>query len=210
MSDSTWPQHLEAMRRRVATLYRSAATGPVQHELLPVAFEELQNALEELQAMYEDLCLQHEHLLDTREHVEAEFQAYRDLFVYAPVAYLSTSLNGAIRYVNRAAAALFQTTERSMIGRSLALFVPEGQRRAFRERLAQLSRSRHPQVWEMPMQPWHGASFQAELTTLVVCGPLGHPTAIRWVVRSVTAEQSLDIHAAPVELARTVGSGGAS
>ena len=210
MSDHNWPQQLDAMRRRVATLYRSAAAGPVQYDLLPVAFEELQNALEELQAMYEDLCLQHEQLLNAREHVEAEFQTYQDLFVYAPVAYLSTGLNGTIRHANYAAAALFHTTERFMIGRSLALFVPDGQRREFREHLAQLSRSQNPQMWETHMQSWRGASFQAALTTLTVHGPLGHPTAIRWIVRNSdtaqTTEPGLGTPAAPQELARAVGS----
>ena len=210
MSSSNWPQQLEAMRRRVTTLYRSAASGPVQHELLPMAFEELQNALEELQAMYEELCLQHEHLLNTREHVEAEFQTYQHLFAHAPIAYLSTGLNGTIRHANCAAAALFNTTERSMIGRSLALFVPDGQRRAFRERMAQLTHSQDPQAWEAQMQSWRGASFLAALTTLTVHGPLGYPTAIRWVVRAADtvqpSELGLSTQAEPEARVREVGS----
>jgi PAS domain S-box-containing protein len=209
MSNSNWPQQLEAMRRRVTALYRSAASGPVQHELLPVAFEELQNALEELQAMYEELCLQHEHLLNTREHVEAEFQTYQHLFTHAPIAYLSTGLNGTIRHANCAAAALFHTTERSMIGRSLALFVPDGQRHAFRERMVQLTHSQDPQAWEAQMRSWRGASFQAALTTLTVHGPLGYPTAIRWVVRAVDAAQTTELglstEVEPEPLSREVG-----
>src|SRR5262245_61488407 len=126
MSESIWPQQLDAMRRRVTALYRSAATEAAQHDLLPVAFEELQAALEEMHSMYEELCLQHEYLLNTREQIDAEFQAYQDLFVHAPVAYLTTNLNGTIRQANRAAAALFDSAEKFLIGRSLALFVPEG------------------------------------------------------------------------------------
>lgn len=189
MSDSMWPQQLAAMRRRIATLYRSAASDSTQRELLPVAFEELQNALEELEAMYEDLRLQHEHILDTRERVETEFQTYQDLFASAPVAYLSTSLNGTIRHANRAAAALFQTAERAMIGRSLALFVPEGERRAFRACVEQLPRSQDPQLWEARMQPWGGTSFQAALTTSVAYGPLGHPTVVRWIVEDIATRE---------------------
>jgi PAS domain S-box-containing protein len=199
------------MRRRVATLYRSAAADSAQHTLLPVAFEELQNALEELEAMYEDLSLQHEHLLNTRQQIEAEYQAYRDLFACAPVAYLSTSLNGTIRYANQAGAALFQTTEKSMIGRSLALYVPEGERRAFRERLAQLSHGPSSQVWVARMQPWRGATFQATLTTKVAHGPLGRPIAIRWIIQNSAAlaeEQLRTALAEPKEQARAISSGG--
>jgi two-component system, OmpR family, sensor histidine kinase VicK len=210
MDDSTWPRQLDAMRRRVTTLYRSAAAEAAQHELLPVAFEELQTALEELRAMYEELCEQHEHLLNTREHIEAERQASQDLFDGVPVAYLITSLNGTIRQANYAAAALFHSAAKFMIGRSLALFVPEGERRTFRERLAQVrGQGQHPQVWEMRMQSWRGASFQAMLTTAAVHGPLGHPTAIRWIVQDVAAyarAESLP-QAAPEERVRMVGGG---
>jgi PAS domain S-box-containing protein len=186
MGDSIWPQQLDAMRRRVATLYRSAATEATPHDLLPVAFEELQTAFEELQSMHEEICLQHDHLLNTREQVDAEFQAYQDLFIHAPVAYLTTSLNGTIRQANLAAAALFFSAEKFMVGRSLALFVPEGERRMFRERLAELrNQSQHPQVWELRLQPWRGSGFQALLTIAVVRGPLGRPTAIRWIVQDV-------------------------
>jgi PAS domain S-box-containing protein len=184
MGDSMWLHQIDALQRRMATLYRSAATEATPHELLPVAFEELQVALEELQSMHEELLLQHEHLLNTREQIEAEFQAFQDLYVHAPVAYLVTSLNGTIRQTNLAAAELLYSAEKFMVGRSLALFVPEGERRAFRERLAQLrDQSRHPQTWEMRLQPWRGSGFQATLTVAIAYGPLGRPTAIRWIIQ---------------------------
>jgi PAS domain S-box-containing protein len=201
MNDSH-SQQIAAMRQRVATLYRSAAATPHHHELLPVAFEELQSALEELQAMQEELHQQHEYLLNTRQYIEAEFQSYYDLFVCAPVAYLITGMSGTIRQANRAATELFSTVEKFMIGRSLALFVPEGERRAFRERLAQMRYSQQPQIWAARMQPWHGTPFQAELTTAVAHGPLGHPTAIRWIVqdRAARAPAEDQIHAGVADL----------
>ena len=211
MSTVIWPQQLDAMRRRVAVLYRNAAAEAVQYELLPVAFEELQTALEELQAMYEELCEQHEGLLNSREHIEAELKAAHDLFYGAPVAYVITNINGTIRQANAAAAKLFQTAEKFMVGRSLALFVPEGERRAFRERVAQArGQSGLPQCWEMRMQPWQGGSFQAMLTSAVAYGPLGRPTAIRWIVQDIAAhaQAERDIaarHAEPEERVPMVG-----
>lgn len=205
MSESNWPRLLDAMRQRVMILYRSAAAEATQDELLPVAFEELQNALEELHSMYEELRKQNELLLNTREQIEAEFQAYQDLFVSAPVAYLVTSLSGTIRQANRAAADLFHSDEKFMVGRSLALFVPEGERRAFRDRLAQLrSETQQPQVWKIRLQPWGGDSFRALLTIAFAHGPLGRPTAIRWIVQDMATsvqDQSLALHAALEERA---------
>jgi PAS domain S-box-containing protein len=201
MGDGIWIQQIDAMQRRMATLYRSAATEATTHDLLPVAFEELQTALEELRSMYEELCLQHDHLLNTREQIEAEFQAFQDLFAQAPVAYLVTSLNGTIRQANLAAAALFFSAEKFMVGRSLALFVPEGERRAFRERLAQLHvQIQHPQTWEMRLQPWRGSGFHATLTVAFARGPLGRPTAIRWIIQDAVRlaqnqDQAIALHA---------------
>jgi PAS domain S-box-containing protein len=213
MGDNTWSQQIDAMRRRVATLYRSASAAPTPHELLPVAFEELQTALEELQVMYDELCQQHDQMLATREQVDAQFQAYQALFVYAPVAYLVTSLNGTIRRANLAAAALFCSAERFMIGRSLALFVPEGARRAFRERLAGLrGQSERPQTWVMRLQPWRGSGFQAMLTLEFEHSPLGRPAAIRWIVQDMaTIQRAMDqvapLHADVEERALMVGGG---
>jgi PAS domain S-box-containing protein len=178
-----------------------------------VAFEELQAALEELHSMNEELCLQQEYLLNAREQSEAEFQMYQDLFVHAPVAYLITSLNGTIRQANLAAAELFFSAEKFMIGRSLALFVPEGERSAFRDRLAQLrgqSQQRH--TWETRLQPWRGSGFQSRLTVAFAHGRLGRPTAIRWIIQNIaesglTRDQAVALHAQPEEQARAVGSG---
>ena len=211
VSDSIWARQIGAMQGRVATLYRSAAAGATRCELLLVAFEELQAALEELKVMHEELCEQHGQLLNTREQIEAELQAARLHFDHAPVAYLITNLNGTIRQANHAAAALFHSAQKAMVGRSLALFVPEGERRAFRERLAQLRlHGAHQEVWEARMQPWGGTCFQAVLTIACAHGPLGHPRAIRWIVQDAaayprSANECVSPQAAPGGRAQAVG-----
>jgi PAS domain S-box-containing protein len=209
MHKSSVPEQIAAMRRRITTLYRNASTAPQEQELLPIAFEELQNAMEELQAMQEELNQQHEHLLTTREHAAIEFQFYKDLFVEAPVPYLITSPNGVIRYANRMAAELFSSAEKFMVGRSLMLFVPDGERRLFRERMAQVARSQYTQVWETNMQSWAGTPFRALLTTAVAYGRLGHATAVRWIVQNMArisqGEQIATSAADLADRARMVG-----
>jgi PAS domain S-box-containing protein len=210
MNQAHVAQQITALHRRVQTLFSSAAATQQDLELLPVAFEELANALEQLRAMQEELRVQQEELLNTRELVEAELQSYKDHFLQAPVAYLLTNMNGTIRLANYAAAELFSRAEKFLVGRSLALFVPEGERRAFRERLTQLAHSRQPQSLEARMQSWKGMPFQAVLTAAVAHGPLGHPTTIRWIVQTSTArapagEQRSTHVAEPVEQERMVG-----
>lgn len=195
-------EQIASMRQRVAALYRNASAAQQPQELLPVAFEELQTALEALQAMNEELLLQQAHVLNAREQREAEFQAYQDLFVHAPIAYLTTKLNGTIRQANQAAATLFSSSERYLVGRSLTLFMPEGGRRAFRERLSEMANSRQTEVWTAHMQSWRGVPFRATLTTTVALSPLGRPTLIRWIIQKMDAHASL---AEPAERERAVG-----
>jgi PAS domain S-box-containing protein len=202
MYRSCLQEQIAAMRRRVTALYRNASAGLQQDDLLSMAFEELQNALEQLQAMQEELNRQHENVLTRSERAEVEFQFYKHLFTEAPVAYLITSPTGTIRQANQAAATLFSSPERFLVGRSLTLFVPEGERRPFRERLSEMAHSRETEVWTAHMQSWRGVAFRATLTTTVDVSPLGRPTLIRWIIQKMDAHASL---AEPAERVRAVG-----
>jgi len=179
-------QQIQAMRQRMQLLYRSANGELHQQDLLPKAFEELDYALEELQTVEMEVYQQHQQLLDTREQLEAERQAYQELFEFAPVSYLITSPDGTIRRANQAAATLFTTIEKFMIGRSLALFVPEGERRAFRDQTLRLRALDGIQEWQTRMQPWDGPVFDAAISVDIVRGKLGHPMTLRWIIKKIS------------------------
>jgi PAS domain S-box-containing protein len=176
-------RQIQAMRQRMQLLYRSAHSDVRQQELLPKAFDELDHALEELQTLETELYQQQAQLLDTREHLEAERQTYQELFEYAPVSYLITSPEGTIRRANLAATTLFESLEKFMIGRSLALFVPDGERRAFRDRIMRLHTLDGIQEWQAYMQPWGGQAFDAMISVAVVRGKLGRPMTLRWIIK---------------------------
>jgi len=179
-------QQIQAMRQRMQLLYRSANGDSHQQDLLPKAFEELDYALEELQTLEMEIYQQQTQLLDIREQLEAERQTYQELFEFAPASYLITSPAGAIHRANRAAATLFETVEKFMIGRSLALFVPEGERRAFRDQIMRLRTLDGIQEWEAHMQPWGGRPFDATISVGIVRGKLGHPRALRWIIKKIS------------------------
>jgi PAS domain S-box-containing protein len=172
-------QQIQVMRQRVARLSQSASR---QQDLLPKAFDELDHAIEALQTAEAELHQQQAQLMDTREHLEGQRQTYQELFDHAPVSYLLTGPDGVIRQANRAAAVLFKTTAKLMIGRSLALYVPEGERRAFRRAITQLSRREGFQEWHAQMQPWGGAAFDAALNVVVVRDHRGRPVQLRWII----------------------------
>jgi PAS domain-containing protein len=178
----TLSQQLQAMRQRIQRLSQTAQGDSRPQELLPKAFEELDHALEELQMVEAELHQQQLLLLDTREHLEAERQTYQDLFQFAPVGYLLTSPKGVIRRANQAATTLFESLEKFMIGRSLALFVPKGERRAFRAAIIRLHTMEGTQEWEAQMQPWGGPAFDAALSVVVVRDHRGRPVELRWMM----------------------------
>jgi PAS domain S-box-containing protein len=184
-------QQIQAMQQRVEQLSHGAQGDTHQQELLPKVFDELDHALEELQAVEAELQQQQVQLLDTREHLESERQTYQELFEFAPVGYLLTAPNGIIHQANQTAATLFETAKKSMIGRSLMQYVPEGERRVFRRAIVELSSRDGVQEWQAQMQPWRGPAFDAALSVAVVRNHRGRPVQLRWMITKRPATQEL-------------------
>jgi len=139
------PVKIQTLRQRVQSLYQQGGMNAQSDAVLSRAFEELAHALDELQSADQALRRHHDEALNKQAELELECQRYKDLFEHAPAGYVVTSIDGAIRQANPAALALLKTSARAIVGRSLALFVPEGQRRALREKIANLLQAAAPQ-----------------------------------------------------------------
>jgi len=176
---------IQTLRQRVQSLYQQGGIHAQSDTVLSRAFEELAHALDELQSADQALRRQHDESLNKQAELELECQRYKDLFDHAPAAYIVTSIDGAIRQSNPAALALLKTTDRTVVGRSLALFVPEGQRRALREKIASLLEAAASQEWVLNMCSWEGGAFQARLTASVMRGASGRPLAVYWLIRDL-------------------------
>jgi PAS domain S-box-containing protein len=177
------PVRIQILRQRVQSLYQQGSTDAQSHVVLSQAFEELAHALEELQAADQALHRQRDEWLNKQAELELVCQRYKDLFEQAPAGYIVTSVDGAIRQANQAALALLETSDRAIVGRSLAFFVPEGQRRAFREKIVDLLQAATPQEWAISMCSWEGASLAVRLTASVLRGASGRPLALYWLLR---------------------------
>jgi PAS domain S-box-containing protein len=179
------PVKIQTLRQRVQSLYQQAGAHARSDAVLDQAFEELAHALEELQAADQALRWQRDEWLNKQAELELESQRYKDLFEHAPAAYVVTSIDGAIRQANRAALALLDTSDRAIVGRSLAFFVPDGQRRTFREKIAELLPETAPQEWKVSMCSWEGAPLEARLTVSVLRGASGRPLALYWLIHAL-------------------------
>lgn len=177
---------IDAMRRRVRRLYSNANNHALQRQVLPDALEELEVALRELQAVEDELRRQREQLLNECEALAAEREAFQSLFDGAPVGYLVTQIDGTIRMANQAATTTLETSRQLLVGRSLTLFIPDGDRRSFRATIAELAAGKQPKLIETTMQRGDGSTFEAALSAQVVYGKLGRPLALRWIVRDVS------------------------
>jgi PAS domain-containing protein len=129
-------------------------------------------------------------VLDTREHLKGEQHTYQKLLEFAPAPYLFTTPDGIIRWANRAAARLFETMEKRLVGWPLTLYVPNSERQAFRRVIAQLPSMEGVQEWHTQMQPLGRSAFDVALRIAVVRGKRDRPVHIRWMItqRSATSK----------------------
>jgi len=179
------PVKIRTLRQRVQSLYQQGGSNAQSDALLSQAFDELAHALEELQEADQALHQLRDDWLIKQAELKLENQRYKDLFEHAPAGYIVTSIDGAIRQANSAALALLETSDRAIVGRSLAFFVPEGQRRAFRERIAALVQATRPEEWVISMCSWEGTPIEARLTTSVLRGASGRPLALYWLIHAL-------------------------
>ena len=182
MESITLTQQIDVMRRRIGVLYQSAGTTS-ERELLPRAFEELQLAIEELQTAEEHLRDQHQELLASVDQIAQDRLRYQDLFEQAPIGYLITSLDATIRQANETAQQFLGAPEKFLVGRSLALFVPTGGRRPFRDRVQELCQSQTPKRWLYEFEPWQGQPQMMEITVARIQTAQGRTTGLRWLLQ---------------------------
>lgn len=176
------PVKIQTLRQRVQSLYQQAGPHAQSNSVLSRAFEELAHALEELQSADRALQQQREEALNKQAELKLESQRYKELFEHAPAGYIVTSVDGSIRQANPTVLALLETSDRAIVGRPLAVFLPDGQRRAFRDKIAQLLQASAPQEWTLSMSSWEGRPLDVRLTASVLRGTDGRPLALYWLI----------------------------
>jgi PAS domain S-box-containing protein len=186
-------RQIETARWRVAGLERQASEAlQAAPDLLPSAIEELHVAFEELQVTQEEILLQQNELASVRSRIEAERQRYHDLFEFAPDAYVVTTANGTIREANRVAAAMLGRPQSSLVGMSLALFVPDDARQGFRQNISRLRQAEAVQQWEARIQPHQGGAFDAAIAVAPTRDWGARTVNLRWVLRDISSQKQAE------------------
>jgi PAS domain S-box-containing protein len=147
--------------------------------------EDLLAAIEELRLTEEELRARGEALAASRKALAEERLKLRELFDFAPEAYLTTDLYGTIRDANVAAGKLLGAEPKSLIGKALHSFFEESARRQFPQQLDQLCDRSRLDDWELWVQPRHGA--MTAVSASVSRSSSNYLAAeYRWIVRDVT------------------------
>ncbi|HXI99271.1 MAG TPA: ATP-binding protein [Gemmatimonadaceae bacterium] len=147
--------------------------------------DELLATIEELRLTEEQLRLRSEALTGSRNALAEERIKYRELFDFAPEAYLTTDLYGTIRDANVAAGRLLGAEPRSLVGKALHSFFEESARKQFPHQLDQLSDRKKLDDWELWLQPRHGP--RTAVSASVSRSERNYLAAeYRWIVRDVT------------------------
>ena len=175
---------LASALQRFATLQRRAASDRDQGKLLDRTMQELSSALEELRVAQEQL-------LESRQRVESahlelmrERERYWQLFDEMPQAYVVTEPNSIITEVNRAAAQLFNVSQRFLVGKAMSVFVCEDRTR-FLADISRLASEARSQELTFKLRPRERAPVDVTATVGA------DASRLRWVLRpSVVPEPS--------------------
>jgi PAS domain S-box-containing protein len=184
---------IEAAQKHVERLHQRAAAEPARRdEVLSETFQELHNMLEQLRVAEDQLSQQNEQLAAAHARADAERQRYRDLFDFAPDAYLVTNAEGSILEANRAATALLRFPAEGLRHKPLIVFVAEQERCAFRDLLARLEQEPGVRDKELRIQPRGAPSFPASVQVAAVRDVGGRLTGLRWLVRDIRARKQAE------------------
>lgn len=183
-------EQLKVFRDRITKLQQSASQTPL--EVLNSALEELRNAAEELSVMHEDLLEQNEAILAARQVAEAEHARYRDLFNFAPLAYITTDIWGKIQEANIAASRLLNVPQKFLLDKTLTAFIDVDAHGTFSSHLVAAAEGKAIVEWEVPVGPRNRQLRRTSITIAPVNVPGAKINSLRWLIRDITEQKRVE------------------
>jgi PAS domain-containing protein len=106
-----------------------------------------------LDSAAEELLVQNEALFAARTELEGTSAVFRDLFEFAPVAYLVTNFDARIMYANEAACTLLRCPKNYLVKKPLTCFVALNERMAFRTSILRAREANALSTWPASLSP---------------------------------------------------------
>jgi PAS domain S-box-containing protein len=179
--DSLELQLASALQRYTA-LQRRAETQREPPALLVKTLAELGTALEEVRVAQEQLIESRHRMEQLHHELQRQSDKYWQLFDEMPEAYVVTKADSTIVEVNKAAAHLFNVSQRFLVGKPLSVFVCEG-RTDFIATSARAAIESATIDLSLKLRPRERAPVR------ILARVNGSPSELRWLLRSAPAGQ---------------------
>ncbi len=166
-------KNLQILEQRMQELKGSASD-----DTLSEAMEELSISIEEMHAAEAEL-------IEANKRLEEERWRYKELFDFAPDAYLVTNLYGIIKEANRAASALLKVSHDLMIGKPLQVFLHKSCLNTFRTNVGYLRQGKDIQGFEAWVIPRKDKPMPVAISVNPIGKPDGSLTGLRWMLHDM-------------------------
>nr|MBC8506231.1 PAS domain S-box protein [Chloroflexota bacterium] len=160
---------------------RKLKTGP-----LPETNADIRRIVHEMGVHQIELEIQNEELIATRNALEIEKFRYEELFEFAPDGYLVTDSHGVIMEVNQMAKQLLGKPTSYLVGKPLAIFIHQDNKKVFRQRLNKLVEKDRLSQWELIIKPGSGDPFPASFSVTKTSSTDGATSSLRWILQDIT------------------------
>jgi len=140
----------------------------------------------------EELRAQNEQLIGSRQLIDRERLRYRELFDFAPDAYLVTDAQGNIRDANIAAERLFGVEPKSLTGKPVHGFFGEGSRRDYRKQLDRLCDSERVDDWELWINAPSGQRIPVAISLSRSSSREESKVGYRWILRDISKQKGIE------------------
>jgi PAS domain S-box-containing protein len=167
---------LASALQRFATLQRRSSSDRDQKKLLDRSLQELSTSLEEVRVAQEQLIELRLKLEASQADLARERERYWHLFDRMPEPYVVTDAKSVITEVNRAAAQLFNVSQRFLVGKAMSVFICE-ERGRFLTDISLLASEERSSHLTFKLRPRERAPVEVAAT---VEGGAG---GLRWVLR---------------------------
>jgi PAS domain-containing protein len=166
-------QRYHALRRRAETAPRDPGATVMR------TLGELGTALEQLRVAQEQIIESRRRTEELQQELAAQCAKYWELLDEMHEPYLVTRPDTTIMEANRAAAELFNVSQRFLAGKTLSVFVCEDRGR-FLDDSARLAHEKGSAEWNVKLRPRERAPLTVSMRVR------GDGTNLRWVVRQDT------------------------
>ncbi len=188
--DKVSKKRLTEPRRRAepAAVEKSSGTSDVS----TLSTEKVQPLIHELQVHQIEPETQKEELHRAQQDLEVSQDKYSELYDFAPVGYFTLDQSGVILDANLTASGLLSIARTFLIGRPLARFVGEEDRKALDIHFRQLLETQSKQTCEVLLTKKDGSQISVRLDSLVLESPDASSTILRTAVTDITKGKHAD------------------